>query len=152
MRIIKNNTNYKNTQKTYEVECENCGSILEITKEDTYIGYLGSRYIKCPCCEKEMYIEEIEGILLTKDNIEFPTHFDFTNKDNAKDISEEEITKEIKRGIKYLEESPDEYDYFSTQFGDLYLVILPNSGNEYHIIVTKDYYYGELKYNGGEHK
>ena len=63
MKVIQNN--YKNQLRNrhqipeeikpklkvekVNLECENCGSVLEVSREDTHIGHLGLPYVTCPC-------------------------------------------------------------------------------------------------------
>ena len=145
MKIIKNN--YKNNENiesrlmpiiTY---CDNCGSKLEITEEDTHIGYWGDRFVTCPCCGKESMVDEIEGIDLTADNINFPVHFYRTNKDTgAVEISNRGVKEDIKKGIEYFKTDKDAWCWY-TCHGDLFVVIFKyNEDDEYFVVVTKDFY------------
>lgn len=67
MKVIQNN--YKNIPRNphqlpeqtkrvekVKIKCENCGSVLEVLREDTHIGYVGLPYVTCPCCNYEMNI------------------------------------------------------------------------------------------------
>ena len=85
MKVLKDNTN-RNVQneepKALIVECYECGSELEVTKEDTYIGEYGIRFVKCPCCEKETPVDVFGEFVLTADTVEFPQHFAWTSKEN----------------------------------------------------------------------
>ena len=71
MKVIQNN--YKNQPRNphklpvqtkrvekVKIKCENCGSVLEVLREDTHIGYIGLPYVTCPCCNYEMNIEEFD--------------------------------------------------------------------------------------------
>lgn len=146
MRVIRNNTENKlveEAQKIWEIDCEHCGSELEITEEDAHVGALGGMYITCPCCGKESWVYLLDGIDLTIDNIEFPTHFDRTSSEHgdAKEVSAVEIKKEIQRGIEYLRQHTDEDDWF-TEHGDLYLNVRKYPDDEeYWVVVTKDFYH-----------
>lgn len=87
IKVIKNNF-IKNNIEIEEVKpvmihtfCEHCDSELEISEEDTHIGWLGAAFVKCPCCGQESMVDELEGITLTKNNIDYPIHFNRTNKD-----------------------------------------------------------------------
>ena len=147
IKIIKNN--YKSQPKKESVKnnkirihCSECDSELEITEEDTHIGWMGTRFINCPCCGEEAMIDELEGITLTKDNLEFPVHFIRTAKGlrHVVEINSDEIIKEIQRGITYFRENKDEYCWY-TSHGDLFLIVFRYSGDEeYFVMVTKDFY------------
>ena len=89
MKVIQNN--YKNTQRnTYQlpdqtkrkvekvkIKCENCGSVLEVSREDTHTGWLGLQFVNCPCCDYEIDIEEFgdDSIDICASNVNYPTHF-----------------------------------------------------------------------------
>ena len=72
IKVLKKNTE---EPKIYHQMCDECMAELEFEYEDTYEGALGARYIKCPQCNREVLVEEIEGLALTQHNIEFPKHF-----------------------------------------------------------------------------
>ena len=121
IKIVKNNYNKNNISKKVEVKpktvhthCDYCNSELELTKEDTYIGWLGARFVECPCCGRETMVDELEGINLTMDNIKFPIHFNRTNKEleGVKEVENEEITKQIRNGIDFLRENKDEFSWY----------------------------------------
>ena len=147
MKVLKNN--YSSEEITKEVKpyvltinCDKCDSELEITEEDTHIGWMGARFISCPCCGEEAMVDELDGITLTKDNLEFPVHFNRTTKGlrHVVEVNSDEIIKEIQRGITYFRRHKDEY-YWYTSHGDLFLIVFRYSGDEeYFVMVTKDFY------------
>ena len=148
IKVLKDNS--KNIEvkeeniKTFplKIKCSECDSELEITEKDTHIGWLGAKYITCPCCREESMVDELEGITLTKDNLEFPVHFNRTAKGlrNVVDVDSDEIIKEIKNAITYFRENKDEF-YWYTRYGDLFLIVFRYSGDEeYFIMATKDFY------------
>lgn len=145
MKVLKNNCTtkvLKTVPSTLKINCDTCDSELEITKEDTHIGWLGAVYVTCPCCGEETIIDELEGITLTKDNVEFPTHFNRTNKDlrNVVEISPDKITDAIKKAIEYFRQYKDAFAWY-TASGDSLVAVYNNSGDEeYFVMVTKDYY------------
>lgn len=147
IKVIKNN--YKrdlceeiNSSNTIKIHCNECDSELEIAEEDTHIGWMGARFINCPCCGEEAMVDELDGITLTKDNLEFPVHFIRTTKGlrHIVEVNSDEIIKEIQRGITYFRIHKDEY-YWYTSHGDLFLIVFRYSGDEeYFVMVTKDFY------------
>ena len=147
IKIIKNNYKIQSNEELIKnskirIHCSECDSELEITEEDTHIGWLGARFITCPCCGKEAMVDELDGITLTKDNLEFPVHFNRTTKGlrHVVEINSDEIIKEIQRGITYFRGNKDEY-YWYTSYGDLFLIVFRYSGDEeYFVMVTKDFY------------
>ena len=102
MKILKDNS--KNIEVKEEsiamfplkIKCSECDSELEITKEDTHIGWMGARFINCPCCGEESMVDKLDGITLTKDNLEFPVHFNRTTKGlrHVAEVNSDEIIKE----------------------------------------------------------
>lgn len=151
MKVLKDN--YKEASIKEEVKkinpyprvlvCEKCRSELEYEKSDLRMGALGCMYLDCPCCGYDNMIEENEGtITLTVDNVIFPTHFFHTsNKHGAVDCcNNENVKKEIYRGIDYLRKNRDQFDWM-TGYGDLYINITRYDGDEnYVVFVSNDYY------------
>lgn len=119
-----------------------------MSEEDLHIGWLGAEFVTCPCCGEESMVDEAPGMTLTVDNIEFPVHFLHTKfgERQCKDVSNEEIKKEVKRGIKYFRENKDDYIWY-TMFGDMIMFIQRLEGDEqYSIYVSKDFYEGEIPF------
>lgn len=149
MKILKNNYNYckekrfKNAEsKSLKIHCDQCGSELEITKNDTHIGWLGALFVTCPCCGEESMVDELEGITLTIDKLVFPVHFSRTNKEMIQVVENcpDEIVKEIKRAITYFREHKDKY-FWHTSHGDMFVIVFRYEGDkEYSVMVTKDFY------------
>lgn len=151
MKILKNNYNEANTNvNTKRIEpypriktCEECGSELEYEKSDLRIGALGSIYLDCPLCHYDNLLDSHEDELtLTKDNIEFPTHFfHISKKTGAVDCCNNETVKEeICRGIDFLRKNKDEFSWM-TEHGNLHVDITRFDGDEeYAVFVSNDYY------------
>jgi hypothetical protein len=149
IRVIQNNFNQNHLNKKTEEKpknvhtfCDNCDSELEISEEDTHIGWLGASFVKCPCCGQKSMVDELDGITLTKDNIDYPIHFNRTNKDlkNVVEIQKDEVIKEIQRGIDYFRTNKDEFCWY-TCHGDLFLIVFRYEGDEeYFVLVTRDFY------------
>lgn len=156
MKILHNNFNKNNSQpklekpKTIKVECDKCGSELEIVEEDTHIGWLGARFVTCPCCGEESMVDELDGITLTPENIQFPTHFTRINKNlkNVKEVKDEEIIDDVKRGILYLRTEKKEFCWY-TASGDTFIVVFRYDGDEeYFVMVAKDFYETNIPFEG----
>ncbi len=154
IKVIKNNYNKSNLSRVLELPkrihtlCENCDSELEITEKHTHVGWLGLKYITCPCCGKESCVEELEETNITKDNIKFPTHFRRVVKTNrgTVDVKEDEINKNIQKGLEYLRTNKNEF-YWYIQSGDLFLIIFRyEDDEEYTIMVTKDYFEANVSF------
>lgn len=161
MKVIQNN--YKNQSRDshqvseqtkprvekVNLECENCGSVLEVSREDTHIGWLGLPFVTCPCCNYEMDIEEFEddAINICASNVKYPTHFTVSSKDfRAIEISNEEINKWIQQGIEYFRNNPEEY-YWYVGSGNTWVHIYRyDEDKEYYVIVSKDYEHGSIQF------
>lgn len=160
IKIIKNNFTQSNLNKKMETKsktvhtfCEHCNSELEFTKDDTHIGWLGAAYVTCPCCGEESMVDELDGITLTKDNIGFPVHFLRFNKDmrHVEEVGNEEIIKEIRKGVEYFRKNKDEYCWY-TSYGDLFVILFRYADDEeYLVVVTKDFYEGYIPFEGEDY-
>lgn len=109
MKVLENRYNAKEVKEekipvVLTIHCNECDSELEITENDTHIGWLGARFITCPCCGEESMVDELEGITLTKDNLEFPVHFNRTTKGlrHVVEVHSDEIINGIKKAITYF--------------------------------------------------
>lgn len=99
-------------------------------------------------------VEELQGITLTKDNIKFPVHFYRTKTDKigVKEVADQEVVDEIKRGIEYLRINKNEY-YWFTSHGDLFLIIFKYDGDEeYNVLVTRDWYETNIPFEEDDYK
>lgn len=141
MKILKDNINnvkFDEEQNIFplKVECEHCGSELEIERGDVTEGYLGQHCVVCPVCGKKTYdgIEEFyPEEKLTLDRLKFPTHF-YSFAD-AQSVSSDRIKAEIVRAIEFFREEPESFCYM-TNYGDMSIVVLNFSGDkEYSITV-----------------
>lgn len=147
MKVISNKTiNKNNSQFPLKIECDYCGSELEIEKDDIYHGYAGIAYVKCPCCGEETGVDPNGNfdIKLSINNLKFPDHF-YSFYDGV-DLSAEEILNYIRRGIEWFRKNPDNFSW-STGTGDTEIHIENYSGDkEYKVFVAKGYYGTEIPY------
>ena len=149
MKVLKDNCKKENTYIEEEVTkypreliCESCSSELEYEEEDIRIGALGCAFVKCPCCGRDNLIDDEDGITLTKDNVEFPTHFFQTSEETgAVDCCNNESVKNaIERAIDYFRKNKNEF-YWFTATGNLYIGVSKWDGDEgYEVVVTNNYY------------
>lgn len=112
-------------------KCEQCGSFFETP---TYIGEYGGLFAKCSNCNHEELVGE--GIILTIDNVEYPTHFHFT--DDAVDVQNEEINERVKRTLQMLKK---DQDFAFIESGDTFVVAFKED-EDYHsaqVVVAKKY-------------
>jgi hypothetical protein len=151
MKVLKDNYTKSNIDETVEnatlyprkMICEHCGSELEYEKSDLRIGFLGCAHLDCPLCNGENMIEENENtITLTKNNVEFPTHFWHTSKETgAVDcFNNEEVKRCINNAIDFFRKNKNEYSWFCC-YGNLYMEVRRWEGDEnYEVVVSNNYY------------
>ena len=151
MKILKNNYNEMVNKNIKQVKhyprkliCEECRSELEYEKSDLRIGEFGCLYLDCPCCGRDNIIDDEDGITLTANNIEFPTHFFHTLAEEGNGVVDrcntDEIRIEIKRAISYFRKNKDEFHWCSWS-GNLYVSVNRYSGdNSYDVTVSNDFY------------
>lgn len=147
MKIIsrKNGTRENAVKFPLRVCCEHCKSELEIDESDVWVGPFGAMWYTCGVCGEKCMADEIPGITLTPDNIEFPTHF-YHFGEKAVELTPDEIKKYIKIAINYFRNNPENFCYY-TGSGDTMVVVLNYSGDkEYHVSVAKGYYDIEIPY------
>lgn len=154
MKVLKNNYNYVfNTEAKTPIKkvapyprkttCGYCMSELEYDKSDIHIGEYGIMKFECPVCGEGVFLDDHEdNIILTVDNIEFPTHFYHVSKETgAVDICERDFKKYLREAIKYLRENKDEYCYGEHITGNLYLHVCKYYGDEmYDVTISNDFY------------
>lgn len=156
MKVIQNNYDKPKQEKKQKskvekvkVECKNCGSVLEVTRQDTHTGWLGLRYITCPCCDYEMEIEDFEDDAETiyASNLKYPTHFTVSDKNfDAVEIKDYEINQWIQKGIRFFRENKGEYYYYIGSGNTWVHIYRLDEDEEYYIMVSKDYESGEVEF------
>lgn len=144
MKVLKNNYNKQNVEieEPKELICEKCKSELEYEQSDLKIGAYGCAYIDCPVCGYANYIYEENEFELTKDNVEFPTHFSHTSLENAVDCCNNQMVKEyINKAIEYFRKNKDEYHCGGHITGNLYISVCKYEGDRlYDVTVSNDFY------------
>lgn len=126
--------------KTYKIACENCESELEVEDDDIKVGTYGMGYVVCPCCGEKTYPDKFaDRFPLTKDNVEFPTHY--SSFDKAVNIDNDTINKWVKECIENFDHN-DENDWCRfTGSGDTMVFVFKfDEDEEYYVYVCKNYY------------
>lgn len=158
MKILKNksdnpfpNVECENDFKPFKFICENCNSEIEIeTEQDIeelngdYYNY-GCLYVTCPCCGEITETDEYKDVIYS--NLEYPQNFTRpTRKYEVVHIEDDEIQKQIKKGIKWLRENSDR-DHWYYECGDTFIIIFNMSGDKcYEVYVTNNYNYGTVEF------
>lgn len=156
MKVLKNNYEAKKEESYPRFHvCGDCGSELEYEESDLRIGELGLVFLDCPLCDYENIIEGNENtITLTKDNVEFPTHFFHTSEeDGAVDVCTNEYVKEsINKAIEYFRNNKNEFVWIS-ETGNTSITVFRLDGDEdYYVVVTNDYYSTHIPFEEEDYK
>jgi DNA-directed RNA polymerase subunit RPC12/RpoP len=133
MKIIQNNYTLTGHERYI---CEDCNSVFEFEDTDIHFSdFKGEEYVTCPCCGHVCFL----GLLGRKEELSFPNDFyQFSVREGAVQIENEEITDKIKECIEWLKENPQEpFKYIGT--GDTFLCVF-NHEDEYYIMVAKNYF------------
>lgn len=150
MKVLKDN--YSNVKHIIDeikndyprkLVCEKCESELEYEESDIKNGVYGCAFVACPCCGYDNFLDDEEHeLVLTMDNVEFPTHFDHTNTECAVDVFNNEKIKEyICKAIKWFRQNKDEYYWGGHITGNLYISVIRLDGDEqYEVSVSNDFY------------
>ena len=144
MIVLKDKYNHarqdESKPKTYKITCEHCNSELEVEDDDIQVGTYGMGYVVCPCCGEETYSDELADYFpLTKDNVEFPTHYSSSNK--AISVDDDTINKWVKECIEKFDPN-DENDWVRCiGSGDTMVFVFKFDGDGvYQIYICKKYY------------
>lgn len=133
--------------KTYKITCEHCDSELVVEDDDIQVGAYGAGYVVCPCCGEETYADELADYFpLTKDNVEFPTHYYSFN--NGVHIDDDTINKWVKKCIEKFDPN-DENDWcrFTGSGNTMVFVSKLDEDEEYDVYVRKNYYETFIPFN-----
>lgn len=162
MRVLKDNYNKSTVDEVVErikpyprkTICDGCLSELEYEESDLYMGSYGCMHLDCPLCGEDNMLDHHEkNIVLTKDNIEFPTHFHHVCKENgAVDrTNSEEIRKDIKRAIEFFRKNKNEYSC-ATWSGNLFVSVHRYAGDEmYDVTLTNDFYTMDIPFESADY-
>jgi hypothetical protein len=140
VKVVKIAKDYEEIEPKFPVlvTCQYCESRIELDEKDVSIGEFGVFWYRCPVCKRRDMVDELPGITLSKNTIEFPTHFHHFV--DGVDIQPEDIKKWIGEAIDFFRENPDSFTYI-TGSGNTGVMVQNYSGDEdYYVVVTKDFY------------
>lgn len=153
MKVLKNNYNGSKIAVAYEsiikpkyprkLECDGCESELEYEESDIEMGVLGCMHVKCPLCGYDNMLDDNEhNITLTLNNVEFPTHFFHTSKENgAVDVcNNNKVKKFINNAINYFRANKNDFAYEAATGNLTVHVYRYDEDEDYHVVVSNNYY------------
>lgn len=161
MKVLKNNSKTTATDvydvpkivKSIKIKCMECGSELEVEKEDVYDGAFGGYWVNCPCCNDATVLEnkdeEAFGLKhLTVDDTVYPKHF-YIGDGYVADIEDDKINESIQQLVNQIRNYDDENDTIAyTYYGDVFIFVQKFDGDEdYFIMVSKDYKTTEMSFS-----
>ena len=149
IKVIKQNR--EDTLFPKRIQCEYCGSTLEIERDDVVTKQLGIPFVLCPVCN-QYTAADIEELYknLTKDNIEFPN--DFHDFHNGVDVTPKDIREFIDRAIRWFRDNPDAFVY-ETGTGNCRVSVFNYSGDEeYEVNVEKGYWSTNIPYEAEDYR
>lgn len=141
MKILKDNCSKEEPKpEVYHITCEQCGSELEVTNDDISVGKYGMGYVKCPCCGEETYSDELADYFpLTKDNLEFPLHYDSSS--DGIHIDDDRINKWVRECIEnFYTNDKNDWCRFTGSGDTMVFVFKFDEDEEYNVYVCKNYY------------
>ena len=139
MRIISQRIKDTQSEWPKRVMCNNCEAELEIEESDVFVGEFGCYLFKCPCCGREVVIDDTERD--TPPTFKQTFWHIFTGKsDDTIHIKDDEIQRMINHCVSKLIPDDAEAGEFSMQgYGDT--VVYAFKYEDYiEILVTQDYY------------
>ena len=158
MKVLVNNYSKEDAKQLEKyprnIVCEKCFSELEYDKSDITIGVLGAGHVKCCLCGfNNMLDDDEEGIILTKDNVEYPTHFlQISKETGAKDVCNNEFIKEcIQEAIDNFRKNKDEFVYYIGKGNTMVYVFRYNGDEEYNVVVTNNYYETDIPFESEDY-
>lgn len=133
--------------------CEECASELEYEKSDVAIEAFGCSFLRCPLCGYNNNLWDEDDLILTRNNVEFPTHFYHTSSETGavNTCNNKEVKEAIHKAVEYFRKHKDEYDWM-TAYGNMHVSVHRYSGDEvYNVIVTKDYYETHISFEAEDY-
>ena len=121
------------------VFCDECQAELEIEESDVFVGEFGCYLFKCPCCGREVAIDDIGRDTPPTFKQTFLHIYD-DKSNNTKHIKDDEIQRMINHCVNNLISDDVEAGEFSMQgYGDT-VVYAFKYEDCIEILVTQDYY------------
>ena len=139
MKVISQKVKDVQSMWPKRVMCDNCEAELEIEESDVFVGELGCYLFKCPCCGREVALDDIGRDTPPTFKQTFLHIYD-DKSNNTKHIKDDEIQRMINHCVNNLISDDVEAGEFSMQgYGDT-VVYAFKYEDCIEILVTQDYY------------
>ena len=139
MKVISQKIKEAQSMWPKRVFCDECQAELEIEESDVFVGEFGCYLFKCPCCGREVAIDDIGRDTPPTFKQTFLHIYD-DKSNNTKHIKDDEIQRMINHCVNNLISDDVEAGEFSMQgYGDT-VVYAFKYEDCIEILVTQDYY------------
>ena len=139
MKIISQKIKDMQSMWPKRVFCDECQAELEIEESDVFVGEFGCHLFKCPCCGREVALDD-SGRDTPPTFKQTFLHIYDDKSNNTKHIKDDEIQQMINHCVNNLISDDVEAGEFSMQgYGDT-VVYAFKYEDCIEILVTQDYY------------
>ena len=139
MKVISQKIKDAQAMWPKRVICDNCEAELEIEESDVFVGEFGCYLFKCPCCGREVAIDDIGRDTPPTFRKTF-WHTYVSKSNDTKHIEDDEVQRMINHCVSKLIPDDVEAGEFSMQgYGDT-VVYAFKYEDCIEILVTQDYY------------
>lgn len=127
------------TNKNYETRCKECGTLFLYESEDVDHDGKFNYFVECPRCHNKIFDIDQEEFVedVTLENINFPKSF--YSFEGGVSIDDNEVTEWCKEGLRALEKSPMDNDFYVCGTGNTKVIVLKLK-DKYDVTVAKNYY------------
>ena len=139
MKVISQKIKDAQSMWPKRVMCDECYAELEIEESDVFVGEFGCHLFKCPCCGREVAIDDIERNTPPTFKQTFLNIYD-DKSNNTKHIKDDEIQRMINHCVNNLIPEDVEAGEFSMQGTGDTVVYAFKYEDCIDILVTQDYY------------
>ena len=141
MKVI--NQKVKDAQSMWpkRVFCDECYAELEVEESDVFVGEFGCHLFKCPCCGREVALDDIERDMKPTFRKTF-FHYSVTKEGTVpfKHIPDNEVQEMIDKCVhRLISEDVEVGEYTMEAIGDTAVYAFKYE-DCIEIIVTQDYY------------
>ena len=141
MKVISQKVKDAQSMWPKRVMCENCQAELEIEENDVFVGEFGCYLFECPCCGREVAIDDIERDtppIFRKTFFHYSATKDGTVQ--SKHIPDNEVQEMIDKCVhRLISEDVEAGEYTMEATGDTAVYAFKYE-DCMDIIVTQDYY------------